>query len=62
MDLIGNIHLIENRLNERKSGQGKRRPEKGHARPEDERPAQGGEHHADLENDYHVGRIVDTTA
>ncbi|HCI12562.1 MAG TPA: hypothetical protein DFK12_01000 [Gallionellaceae bacterium] len=64
MDLIGSIFSIENKLGGRKPGQGKRRPEpsKGQSHAGDERSAQTGEHHADPENDYHIGRIVDTTA
>lgn len=63
MDLIGSILSIENKLGGRKSSQGKRRPEppKEHFHTGDESPAQSGEHRADSENDYHIGRIVDTT-
>ncbi|MCK9202687.1 MAG: hypothetical protein M0P59_14150 [Gallionella sp.] len=64
MDMIGNIQFIENRLGGRKPSQGKRRPEPSKERSHsgDESPAQTGEHPADSENDYHIGRIVDTTA
>lgn len=64
MDLIGSIFSIGNKPGERKPGQGKRKPEpsKGPSHTGNERSAQTGEHRADPENDYHIGRIVDTTA
>lgn len=62
MDLIGSIHYIENRLEQRKRGQDKAAQKKPRSLAPDGKPDQTGQEQASTEHDGRLGQKIDTTA
>lgn len=62
MDLIGSIQYIENRLGERKPGQGKAASKNTRAPAMAEKESQADDGHVVPDYDAHIGRIIDTNA
>lgn len=62
MDLIGSIQYIENRLGERRPGQGKSAPKSAHHLAEEEQKSSVDDRHTVPDYDAYVGRVIDTMA